>query len=154
SVAGGVRYSRRERRNIRWWIGWAHTKDVGHDPFAASHRRGSFRFCRCHQKRALPRQSLSDIHIRTERDAAKLATVNVRNTVMLRQPLVDECVVGSQQIRHISVLANDTVEQQLYFASHRLPQRIVEVRKEHRDWTHSLQTSQVQPLSGKVDREC
>src|SRR5438552_18015389 len=57
-------------------------------------------------------------------------------------------------ICHISVLANDTVEQQLHFASHRLPQRIVEVRKEHRDWTHSLQTAQVQPLSGKVDREC
>src|SRR5438552_14959549 len=48
-------------------------------------------------------------------------------------------------ICHISVLANDTVEQQLHFASHRLPQRIVEVRKEHRDWTRSEEhTSELQ----------
>ena len=46
---------------------------------------------------------------------------------MLGQPLVDERVVRGQQIDDAAVLADDAVEEQLDFAPHRLPQRVVEV---------------------------
>ena len=76
----------------------------------------------------LPSRPLRDFHVRAERDAPELAAVDVRDAVVLGQPLVDERVVGRQQVDDAAILADDAVEQQLDFAAHRLAQRIVEVR--------------------------
>ena len=88
-----------------------------------------------------------------ERHAPELAAVDVRDAVVLRQPLVDERVVRGQQIDDAPILADDAVEQQLHFAAHRLPQRIVEVGIDHRQRADALQAAQVEPLAGEVDRE-
>ena len=73
---------------------------------------------------------------------------------MLCESLVHEGVVRREQIDDSSIFADDAAEQQFHFAAHRLPQRIIEVREQHRDRPHSLQTAQVQPLPGEVDGEC
>ena len=52
------------------------------------------------------RASFGDLH------APEPAAVDVGNAVMPRQPLVDERVVGVQQIHHAAVLAHDAVEEQ------------------------------------------
>ena len=62
-----------------------------------------------------------------ERDAAELAAVDVRDAVVLGQPLVDERVVGRQQVEDVAVLAHDAGEEQLGLALKRLAQRVVEV---------------------------
>ena len=51
-----------------------------------------------------------------ERHAAELAAVDVRHAVVLRQPLVDERVVGGQQVEHVAVLAHDAGEEELGLA--------------------------------------
>src|SRR5262249_14543187 len=40
-IPGGIRHSWRKRWNVRWWIRRLHTKNVRHDPLAASNRRCS-----------------------------------------------------------------------------------------------------------------
>ena len=62
-----------------------------------------------------------------DRNAPELAAVDERNLVMLGEALVDERVVGRQQIEHAAVLAHDALEQQLGFARERLPQVVVEL---------------------------
>ena len=69
---------------------------------------------------------------------------------MLREPLVDERVVGREEIEDAPVFAHDAVEEQLHFAAHRLTQRIVEVRIDHRQRSGALQTAQVEPLAGEI----
>ena len=51
---------------------------------------------------------------------------DVRDAVVPREPLVDERVVGGQQVEHAAILADDAVEEQLGLALHRLGQRVVE----------------------------
>ena len=65
-------------------------------------------------------------------DAPEVAAVDVRNAVVLREPLVDERVVRAQQIEHAAVLVHDALEEQLRFAAERLPQVVVEVREQPR----------------------
>ena len=51
-----------------------------------------------------------------QRDAAEVAAVDVGDAVVPRQPLVDERVVGGQQVEDAAVLAHDAVEEQLGLA--------------------------------------
>ena len=56
---------------------------------------------------------------------------------MPRQPLIDERVVGGQQIQNIAVFMDDALKLQLGLAPHRLPQIIVEVREQIRIRQHA-----------------
>ena len=49
------------------------------------------------------------------------------NAVVLRQPLVDEGVVGGQQVEHAAILAKDALRRKLRFAAESLAQVFVEV---------------------------
>ena len=55
-------------------------------------------FERRRQERALAEQTPARVHVGTERHAAELAAVDVRDPVVLGQPLVDERVVGVEQV--------------------------------------------------------
>ena len=72
---------------------------------------------------------------------------------MFGQTLVNERVVGGQQIHNVAVFTNNAVEQQLHFAPHGLAQWVIEIRIQHRQRPHRLQPAQVQPLAGEVDRQ-
>ena len=78
---------------------------------------------------------------------------DVRDAVVLRQPLVDERVVGGQQIEHAAVLAHDALEKQLGLAPERLPQVVVEVRKDSEFGHDAAEIAQLQPLAGEIADE-
>ena len=59
------------------------------------------------------------------RNAAELAAVNARHSIMRRQALVDERVVGIQQIYHVAILPHDALKQQLSLAAEGLAQILV-----------------------------
>ena len=86
-------------------------------------------------------------------DAAEVTAVDVRNAVVLRQPFVDERVVGAQQIQHAAILAEDAVEEQLGFLPERLTEIVVEVRKQSHVRRDRREVAQVQPLRGEVVHE-
>ena len=73
--------------------------------------------------RSSPPRSLSS----SKRDAPEAAAVDVRNAVVLGEPLVDEGVVGAQQIEHAAILAHDALEEQLGLPPEGLPQVVVEI---------------------------
>ena len=52
------------------------------------------------------------------------------NAVVLGQALIDERVVGGQQIEHVAVFAHDAVEEQFGLAPHGVGQRAVEIGKQ------------------------
>ena len=92
------------------------------------------------------RASFGDLH------AAELAAVDVGNAVMPRQPLVDERVVGIQQIHDAAVFAHDAVEEQRRLFLHRLTQVVVEIGERTEIRAGVLEIAQVQPLLGEVGR--
>src|SRR6185436_4349380 len=59
----------------------------------------------------------------------------------------------SQQLQDVVILADDGVEEQLHFATHRLTEWIIEVGIEQRQRCSRVETTQVQPLSGEVHRQ-
>ena len=66
-----------------------------------------------------------------QRHAAEVAAVDVVDAVVPRQLLVEERVVGAQQLVNRPILADLALEEQLRLRRHRLAQRVVEVG-EHR----------------------
>ena len=69
---------------------------------------------------------------------------------MLREPLVDEGVIGGHQIENVSILANDVLEQQFRFALECLPQIVVEIGIDQPVRVPVLQFAKEQPLARKV----
>ena len=82
---------------------------------------------------------------------AEARAVDAGDAVVPRQPLVDERVVGAQQLQRAAVLAQDVREEQLGFAAEGLADVVVEVR-EHQDVGLDLrfEVAQLQPLAGEV----
>ena len=72
------------------------------------------------------------------------------NAVVARQPLVDERVVGAQQIEHAAILAQRAGDEQLGLLLERLEQAVVEVRIDVRMHDDLVDAAQVQPLRGEV----
>ena len=63
-----------------------------------------------------------------QRHAPEAAAHDVGNPVVLGQTLIDERVVGGQQVEDVAVFAHDAVEQQLRLAAHRVGEGAVEIR--------------------------
>ena len=72
---------------------------------------------------------------------------------MPRQPLIDERVVGIQEIHHAAVLTHDAVEEQGCLVLHRLPKVVVEIGEGFQVRNGVLEISQVQPLLGEIGDE-
>ena len=61
------------------------------------------------QHAALPEQAAARA-VRSSGDAAEVAAMNIRDAVVPREPLVDERVVGVEQVDDAAVFADDAVE--------------------------------------------
>ena len=83
------------------------------------------------QKAALPEQTAPVVQLRPERHAAEVRSVNIGDAVVPGEPLVDERVVGGQQIDDVAILPHDAFEEQLRLAPEPLPQLVVPVGIEH-----------------------
>ena len=64
-----------------------------------------------------------------QRHAAEVIAFDVRQAVEARDALVDERVVGAQQIERAAILLHDAAEEELRLALRALAQRVVEVRE-------------------------
>ena len=114
-----------ERRNIgRRWRRRRAEHIVQH-PFAAQHRRSAVGVGGHREDAALAQQSPRASSVM--RHAAELAAIDVRNSVVLGQALIDEGVIGVQQIEHAVVFAHDAAEEHLGLALESLPQVVVEI---------------------------
>ena len=86
-------------------------------------------------------------------DPAEAAAVHVRYAVVAGEPLVEERVVGGEQIDHAAVFAHDALEEQLRLTEERLPQRIVEIGELVRVGKDALHVPKLEPLPGEVRHE-
>src|SRR5262245_22079503 len=85
-------YVGRRRRRRR-------TEDVGEHPFPPQHRRGTVGIRGDRQKTPVPEDSAAAGRFRlVEHDASKMTAVDVGDAVMTGEPLVEERVVGIQQL--------------------------------------------------------
>ncbi len=64
-----------------------------------------------------------------QRDAAEQAAFHIRNSIMPGQTLVQECVIGVEQIDNAAIFTNDAFEEHLHFALQGETQISVEVRR-------------------------
>ncbi len=92
---------------------------------AAQHRRGAVGIRRHHQDRALAQQAVAPGI--GQGHAPELVAAHVRDAVVQRQALIDEGVIGRQQIQHAAVFAQDAVDEQLHLALESGAQAGVEV---------------------------
>ncbi len=85
-----------------------------------------------------------------EHHAPEVAAVDVRNAVVLREPLVQERVVGRHQVEDVAIFADDAREEERGLALEGLAEVVVEVGKLLRVRLHVLQVAEIQPLAGEV----
>ncbi len=104
---------------------------------------------RCEQQDAALAEDASP-HVGGDRHAPELRAVDVWDAVVPGEAIVDEGVVGGQQIENAPILTNHAVEQQLGLTPERLPKVVVEVRKVVVVRDDILQVAQLQPLTGEV----
>ena len=86
-----------------------------------------------------------------ERYAPKTAAADVRDAVVSRETLVDERVVGIEQVDDAAILVQDGREQKSRLLRKRLAQILVEVL---RDRANRLELPQHEPLRSEVLDEC
>ncbi len=137
-----VRQRRRRRR----------PEQVLENPLAADDRRRPIGIRRHRQNASLSEQT-APLAVRRERHAPEVLALDVRNAVVRGQALVDERVVGAQQIERAAILAHDALEEELRLATERLPEGVVEIGEHalHRD--DGVEVSKEQPLSREVADE-
>ena len=88
-----------------------------HHPLAAIHRRRAIGVRRQHQDAAVAENAAA---VLGQRHAAELRPGDVRNAVVQRHALVDERVVGREQVEQAPILAHEAVEEELGLALERL----------------------------------
>src|SRR5688572_28461602 len=109
----------------RWRRRCSH--DVFENPLAAKHGRCAVGIRRHGQDAALTKQTTPRRVLYGH--AAEVRAIDVRKTVMLRKSIVNERVVGCQQIDNVVILANDALKQHLGLFAKRLAKVVVEVWK-------------------------
>ena len=101
------------------------------------------------QDAALPEQPATGLV--GQRDPPEVTAVHVRDAVVPGQPLVDERVVGRQQVEHAAVLAHDAVEEQLGLRAGARARRLSSKSGNSFEFgLLRLQIPQLQPLAGEV----
>src|SRR5437867_12691662 len=88
-----------------------------------------------------------------ERHTAESASVDVGNSVVLRQAFIEERVVRPDEIEHAAILAQHAVEKELGFLPKGLTQVVIEVPIEGGVRSDRLEIAQPQPLSCEIRRE-
>ncbi len=124
AVLGQRRHVQRRGRHGR-------AEQILENPLAAAHRRRPVRVRRDRHDAALTEQPAAHV-VRAELDAPEVAAVHVGNAVVLREALVEERVIGAQQIEHAAILLHDALEQHFGLATERLTKVVVEVGKQPR----------------------
>src|SRR6187549_3853603 len=140
-----------ERFDVRRRRRWRRAEKVFENPGAAQYRRRAVRVRRRQQHRALAEQAPA-VGIR-ERDATEAIAPDIRNAVVQREPLVDERVVGGEQLENRAILSEDAVHEQFHFTAEGGAQAVVEVREDDRVRIDLFECPHLQPLKGETGHE-
>ena len=100
------------------------------EPLASRDGRSAGGVRRHRQQRSLAQQAAAHVEFRRQRHAAELRSIDVRDSVLLRQPLVDERVIRGQQIEDAAILMGDAAEEQFDLALVCRAQVVVEIREQ------------------------
>ena len=85
-----------------------------------------------------------------KRHRPELSAANVGNSVVSRQPFVDERVIGVQEIHDVAVFVEDAADKQFHFLSESRLQAIVEVREKNGVRIDLVEIAHAQPLKREV----
>ena len=83
----------------------------------------------------------------------ELVARDALDPVMPREHVVEEGVVGVEQLQHAAVLPEDVREVPLRLPAHRVPQGVVEAGEEVRVRGHPAELAELQPLADEVLHE-
>ena len=138
-----------ERRDVRRRRGRRRVQERTQNVLAAKHWRGSGRN-RGERQDAPLSQKASPVGI-GQLHLAKALAVNTPDAVVLGEPLVDERVVGAQQLEGASVPPHDVAEEQLCLQAERLSGVVVEIG-EHQQIGRDLrlEVAELEPLPGEI----
>src|SRR6516225_3301076 len=90
---------RLQRRNVRRRIGRMRTEKIFEDPFAAQYWRCPVRIRSDQLDASLSEQTAPDIEVAVELYSSEVASIDVRNAIVRRQALIDECVIAGKQLK-------------------------------------------------------
>ena len=76
--------------------------------------------------------------------------VDAGDIIVARKPLVDEGIVGAQQLKQAPVRTDLIVDEQLCLTLEGLPQVLVELRKSGGIGIDSVEIAQIEPLADEV----
>src|SRR5688572_27992197 len=140
-----------ERRHVREQRRRRRSKEIVENPLAPNYRRGPRRIGGHRQDAAVPQQPAPlPLKLIRKRDLAEMAAVNVRNSVMLREALVHERVVGAKQVSEAAVFAQDALDEKFRLLSEGLPEVVVEVRETSQVGRRRFEIAEVKPLARKI----
>ncbi len=85
-----------------------------------------------------------------QRHLAEMIAVDIGDAVVLREPLVDERVVGGQEVEQRPILPEHVFDEQPGLGMESLPQILVEVGKDIDVRCGDVQFAECQPLRSEV----
>src|SRR5690606_25789334 len=103
---------RPERRHVRRRRWGRRAEQVLEDPLAADDRRGAVGIRSDRQYAAVAEEPATRV-VGRQPHAPEVRTLDVRDAVVARDALVQERVIGAQQIERTAVLAHDAAEEKL-----------------------------------------
>src|SRR5262249_20620444 len=125
------------------------SENVFENPSAARDRRRSSPDRTDGQETALSEDSAAWA-VRFQGNAPKVAAVDIRNAVMLREAIVDKCVIGIEKIHDSAIFPDDAINEHLGFTLEGLPQIFIEVLSRR---LNLCEFAKAEPLAREVGRQ-
>ena len=107
-------FERWDVRRRRWRC---RGEEIFEHPLPTQHGRGSRRIRRDGQEAAVAEQTTA-CAVGGQGDSTEVAAAHVRDPIVPGQPLVQERVIGVEQIEHAALLPEDAVDEELRLAAH------------------------------------
>ena len=138
-----------ERRNRRRRRRRRRVQQVLENPLPAQHGRRPRRIGRNRQHtpvRQNPAAAIGAAHIHPP----ELRTGHPVHAIEARHPLIQERVLGVQQIQQTSVLPHQVLKKQLRLPAHRKPQTVIKIRKLFNVRLQDIHIFKLQPLPHEI----
>ena len=83
-------------------------------------------------------------------DPPEVAAIDIWNTVVRGQPLVDKREISPQQIQHTAVVTNQAADEKFRLLLKRLTKIFIEIWKCDGIGDNSIQVPQIEPLASEI----
>src|SRR4030095_1174942 len=124
-------------------------EDVLQNPLSPNDGRGSIRIRGGHQNRAFAEQPAANA-VRRQGHTLEARALHTGDAIVPGEALVQERVIGVEQVSDWTILANEAAKEQVHFLLERLAQVVVEMEKRFGTRLMCPNVADVQPLSREV----